>query len=84
MKYRYREVELYDEVVSWRAILRISEMITGVDSEGCVSNIFKEPLSYLLFWYVLGIDPECRIYAVLIIINARYLFSAETFNYCCQ
>ena len=38
----YRDVELYDEIVSWRAAIRNSEMLSNHYKDGAIFNIYKE------------------------------------------
>ena len=45
---RYTDTELYNEIVSWRAVLRSSGMLQGSEEEGVLKNIFNEPLPFEL------------------------------------
>ena len=49
-------------VVAWRVILRTSEMINGVDGEGCVNNIFKEPLAYDLIGFTQNVVDKMQFF----------------------
>ena len=42
---RYRNTDIYDEVVSWRAVLRSSEMLILSEDHENVKNIYGETLS---------------------------------------
>ena len=41
----YKDVDIYDEIITWRALLHSSEMLNIHSSEGIVKNIFGESLS---------------------------------------
>ena len=41
----YKDVNLHEEIVHWRAVLRKSEIISSQDSVGFITNIYKEPLN---------------------------------------
>ena len=41
----YRNVDIYDEIVTWRAILRSSNFLTKTNEEGTIKNIYGEGLS---------------------------------------
>ena len=43
---KYKDTDIYNEIVSWRAVLRSSGMLNGTEEEGLVKNIFGEPLSF--------------------------------------
>ena len=40
----YHEADLYDEIISWRALLRESEMLSCHQEIGFARNIYKKPL----------------------------------------
>ena len=42
---RYRQADIYDEIISWRAVLRSSGILTHFEEEGLVKNIYGESLS---------------------------------------
>ena len=42
---RYRQVDIYNEIVTWRAVLRCSGMLSDSCDIGVAQNIFGEPLS---------------------------------------
>ena len=41
----YKDVDIYDEIITWRALLCSSEMLNIHTSKGIVKNIFGELLS---------------------------------------
>ena len=41
----YREVNIYNEIVNWRALLRVSELCKNRLPDGIVKNIYGEPLN---------------------------------------
>ena len=41
----YKDTDLYNEIVSWRSVLRLSEMLSGTEQENVIKNIFGEPLN---------------------------------------
>ena len=42
---RYRQVDIYNEIVTWRAVLRFSGMLSDSCDIGVSQNILGEPLS---------------------------------------
>ena len=44
----YSDVNLYSEIMHWRAVLRRSEMIANPEAEGVVRNIYNEPINPVL------------------------------------
>ena len=42
----YKDTDLYNEIVTWRALLRSSEMLNSKEEAGVIRNIFGEPLSF--------------------------------------
>ena len=45
----YKEIDIYDEITTWRALLRSSEMLGVHKAVGVVANIYSEPLSEDMF-----------------------------------
>ena len=40
----YREIDLYDEIAAWKALLRSSKMLDAHGSKGVVMSIYEEVL----------------------------------------
>ena len=45
----YKEIDIYDEITTWRALIRSSEMLGVHKAVGVVTNIYGEPLSEDMF-----------------------------------
>ena len=59
----YRDVDLYDEIVSWRAVIRCSEMLSHHHKDDAILNIYKEPLSEDVDGFTLNVLDKMQIYA---------------------
>ena len=59
---KHREIDLYDEIVSWRAVLRSSEMLQCRVEEGVVKNIYGEVLSNELDDLTLLLENKINLY----------------------
>ena len=58
----YRDIDLYDEIVSWRAVLRSSGMLECREEEGVVKNIYGEIISMELDDLTIKLDNKMKHY----------------------
>ena len=59
---RYRQPDIYDEIVSWRAVLRSSGMLSNFEEEGFVKNIYGEPISLYLDGFTENLEEKMETY----------------------
>ena len=56
-------------------------MINGVDGEGCVNNIFKEPLAYDLIGFTQNVVDKMQLF--LEMVAHGHLIKKNMYNYLC-
>ena len=61
-KTEYKDTEIYNEIIRWRAVLRSSNILTKKEEEGVIRNIYSEIISYGLDDITVKLEEKMKEY----------------------
>lgn len=61
-KSEYKDADVYNEIIRWRAVLRSSDMLTNKEEEGVIKNIFSEPIPFELDDITVTVEEKMKEY----------------------